>query len=62
MSGDTNVRDDAAIDSGTGGALENGIVQNVWVEHTKCGMWLDGPFNGIANVLTEKCGFAAINN
>jgi len=47
MSGDTNVRDDAAIDSGTGGALENGIVQNVWVEHTKCGMWLDGPFSGL---------------
>jgi hypothetical protein len=47
MSGDTNVRDDASIDSGAGGALENAIIQNMWIEHTKCGMWLDGPFNAL---------------
>jgi len=25
--------------------LTNTIVQNLWIEHTKCGMWLDGPFD-----------------
>jgi len=46
--GDTNVRDDNAADSGVGGALNgNSLVQNLWIEHTKCGMWLDGPFNGL---------------
>jgi len=46
--GDTNVRDDNAVDSGVGGAFNgNSLVQNLWIEHTKCGMWLDGPFNGL---------------
>jgi len=45
--GDTNVRDDNAPDSGVGGAFNgNSLVQNLWIEHTKCGMWLDGPFSG----------------
>jgi len=46
--GDTNVRVDEAVDSGVGGAFNgNSLVQNLWIEHTKCGMWLDGPFNGL---------------
>jgi len=46
--GDTNVRVDEAPDSGVGGALNgNSMVQNLWIEHTKCGMWLDGPFSGL---------------
>jgi len=46
--GHTNVRVDSAVDSGVGGAFNgNSLVQNVWIEHTKCGMWLDGPFNGL---------------
>jgi len=46
--GDTNVRDDNAPDSGVGGAFNgNSLVQNLWIEHTKCGMWLDGPFSGL---------------
>jgi len=46
--GDTNVRVDTAADSGVGGAFNgNSLVQNLWIEHTKCGMWLDGPFNGL---------------
>jgi len=47
VTGDTNVRDDGAVDSGVGGAFNgNSIVQNLWIEHCKCGMWLDGPFSG----------------
>jgi len=46
--GDTNVRVDEAPDSGVGGAFNgNSLVQNLWIEHTKCGMWLDGPFSGL---------------
>jgi len=46
--GDTNVRDDNAPDSGVGGSFNgNSLVQNLWIEHTKCGMWLDGPFDGL---------------
>lgn len=38
--GDTNVRVDTATDSGVGGALNGAsLVQNLWIEHTKCGMW-----------------------
>jgi len=48
VTGDTNVRDDNAPDSGVGGAFNgNSLVQNLWIEHTKCGMWLDGPFSGL---------------
>jgi hypothetical protein len=40
ITGITNVRDDDAPDSGLGGALTNTLAQNLWIEHTKCGMWL----------------------
>ena len=41
ITGDTNVRVDDAVDSGVGGAFNgNSLVQNLWIEHTKCGMWL----------------------
>eukprot|EP01120_Amphizonella_sp_Union-15-10_P005246 TRINITY_DN15991_c0_g1_i1.p1 TRINITY_DN15991_c0_g1~~TRINITY_DN15991_c0_g1_i1.p1 ORF type:complete len:511 (-),score=84.29 TRINITY_DN15991_c0_g1_i1:58-1590(-) len=45
--GHTNVRNDNSIDSGCGGSYTNSIIQNLWIEHTKCGMWLDGPFSGL---------------
>eukprot|EP01088_Endostelium_zonatum_P016283 TRINITY_DN433_c0_g1_i1.p1 TRINITY_DN433_c0_g1~~TRINITY_DN433_c0_g1_i1.p1 ORF type:complete len:809 (+),score=206.82 TRINITY_DN433_c0_g1_i1:13-2439(+) len=47
MFGDTNVRDDSAVDSGCGGAVNSGILSNLWIEHTKCGMWFDGPFSSL---------------
>jgi len=48
ITGDTNIRIDTAVDSGVGGAFNgNSLVQNLWIEHTKCGMWLDGPFDGL---------------
>jgi len=50
MTGDTNDRDDGAIDSGMGGSPSSVVVQNVWIEHTKCGMWLDGPFADLSVV------------
>lgn len=38
--GDTNYRIDDIYDAGLVGAFENSIIQNLWIEHTKCGMWL----------------------
>jgi len=52
MWGDTFYRDDNVADSGTGGAITKSIFQNLWIEHTKCGMWLDGPFDGLHIVST----------
>lgn len=46
--GETTVRDDSTIDSGLGGSLGAGsTVQNIWIEHTKVGMWFDGPADGL---------------
>ncbi|WP_051367043.1 choice-of-anchor D domain-containing protein [Hamadaea tsunoensis] len=46
--GTTTGRDDATVDSGFGGALGGGsTISDVWVEHTKVGMWFDGPSSGL---------------
>jgi len=45
--GRTTNRDDSEISSGAGGAYSNTTIQNVWIEHNKCGMWLDGPFDSL---------------
>eukprot|EP00026_Physarum_polycephalum_P009660 Phypoly_transcript_09791.p1 GENE.Phypoly_transcript_09791~~Phypoly_transcript_09791.p1 ORF type:complete len:411 (+),score=66.79 Phypoly_transcript_09791:70-1302(+) len=42
--GTTNVRVDSEVSAGVGSALNNAVVQNLWIEQDKCGMWLDGPF------------------
>ncbi|WP_432839241.1 choice-of-anchor D domain-containing protein [Dactylosporangium sp. CA-092794] len=33
--------------NGIGGALSNSTVDRVWIEHTKVGAWLDGPFDNL---------------
>lgn len=41
-------RDDTASLNGIGGALGGGsLISNIWIEHTKAGMWFDGPFSGL---------------
>ncbi len=48
IQGETTNRDDPAQVNGIGGSLGTGsVVQNVWIEHTKVGMWLDGPSTGL---------------
>jgi len=42
--GSTRVRNDGVVDSGVAAGFSNSVFQNLWIEHTKCGMWLDGPF------------------
>jgi hypothetical protein len=42
--GEVRDRDDGAQVNGIGGALSSSTISNVWIQHTKVGMWLDGPF------------------
>ncbi len=45
--GEVTNRDDSAQVNGIGGALNSSSVDNVWIQHTKVGAWLDGPFDGL---------------
>ena len=48
IQGETTDRVDSAQVNGFGGSLGGGsIIQNVWIEHTKVGMWFDGPFSDL---------------
>jgi hypothetical protein len=48
MFGEVVDRDDNAQMNAFGGALGGGsTVTNVWIQHTKTGLWLVGPFNGL---------------
>jgi len=46
--GMSRIRNDGEVDTGVGAAYSNTIVQNLWIEHTKVGMWLDGPFTQLS--------------
>jgi hypothetical protein len=46
--GDVQERDDHKPLAGIGGALGGGSrIQNVFIQHVKVGLWLDGPFDGL---------------
>ncbi|MFI5613755.1 discoidin domain-containing protein [Amycolatopsis sp. NPDC051903] len=46
--GEVTARVDCDQANGIGGALGGGsVVQNLWIQHTKVGLWLDGPFDGL---------------
>jgi hypothetical protein len=45
--GNVQDRNDGAQVNGIGGALANSTVSNIWIEHTKVGAWMDGPFDGL---------------
>src|SRR5579871_5670675 len=40
-------RVDCLQDNGIGGTLSSSSISNVWIEHTKVGMWFDGPSSGL---------------
>ena len=46
--GEVAERDDSDQVNGIGGALAHSTVDNVWIQHTKVGAWLDGPFDGLS--------------
>ncbi len=43
--GEVNERIDDDQVNAIGGALNDSTVDNVWLQHTKVGLWLDGPFD-----------------
>ncbi|MDQ1721785.1 MAG: hypothetical protein QOI26_1519, partial [Pseudonocardiales bacterium] len=45
--GEVTNRDDSAQVNGIGGALNSSSFDNIWIQHTKVGAWMDGPFNGL---------------
>jgi hypothetical protein len=45
--GEVMVRNDNDQINGIGGSLSNSTIDRLWIEHTKCGMWLDGPFDNL---------------
>ncbi|MBB4689430.1 glycosyl hydrolase family 28-related protein [Amycolatopsis jiangsuensis] len=46
--GQVDARVDCDQANGIGGALGGGsVVENLWIQHTKVGLWLDGPFDGL---------------
>src|SRR5260370_33104622 len=48
MFGEVTGRDDSAQVNGIGGAIGGySTIQNIWIEHTKVGMWFDGPFSDL---------------
>src|SRR4051812_730048 len=45
--GNVQERNDSDQVNGIGGALTNSTVDRVWIEHTKVGAWMDGPFTNL---------------
>lgn len=46
--GEVTDRVDSADVNGIGGAIGGGsTIDHVWIQHTKVGMWFDGPFSGL---------------
>ena len=42
--GEVTERNDSAQVNAVGGAMSNSSVTNIWMQHTKVGAWMDGPF------------------
>ncbi|MCX5140444.1 CBM35 domain-containing protein [Streptomyces sp. NBC_00338] len=48
IAGDVSYRDDANFDAAVEGDFGNGsTLQNLWIEHTKVGLWIDAPTTGL---------------
>lgn len=45
--GEITERVDADQVNAIGGALSDSTVDNVWMQHTKCGAWMDGPMDNL---------------
>jgi len=45
--GEVKIRNDGDPVNGVGGALIDSVFGNLWIQHTKCGFWLDGPFDNL---------------
>ncbi|MGI5212354.1 discoidin domain-containing protein [Plantactinospora sp. CA-290183] len=45
--GDIRERVDNDQVNAIGGALSDSVIDNIWMQHTKCGVWMDGPMNNL---------------
>jgi len=45
--GEVMDRVDEAPLNGVGGAFNQSLISNLFIQHTKAGLWLDGPFDGL---------------
>ncbi|MBB2921338.1 hypothetical protein FHR80_000232 [Cellulomonas cellasea] len=45
ISGNVVERCDSCQVNGIGGAMSSSNINNIWIEHTKVGMWMDGPMD-----------------
>ncbi|MDB5464759.1 MAG: coagulation factor 5/8 type protein [Phenylobacterium sp.] len=45
--GEVDERVDEAKLAGVGGAMSQSTISNLWIQHTKGGLWFDGPMSGI---------------
>jgi hypothetical protein len=45
--GQVNSREDCDQDNGIGGAMSNSTISDIWVEHEKVGIWMDGPMTDL---------------
>jgi len=58
IEGDVNARVDTDQVNGIGGALGGGSsVEGLYIQHTKVGMWFDGPFDGLTvknNIIVDQ--------
>ena len=47
ISGNVQDRDDSAAVNGVGGAMSDSTVSDIWIEHMKVGVWMDGPMTNL---------------
>ncbi len=50
--GDIREREDNDQVNAFGGAMTDSVIDNVWMENTKVGAWMDGPMNNF--VITQQ--------
>ncbi|WP_049578751.1 glycosyl hydrolase family 28-related protein, partial [Streptomyces sp. SBT349] len=45
--GDIRERVDEHQVNAIGGAMSDSVIDNIWMQHTKCGAWMDGPMDNL---------------
>jgi len=48
ISGNVQSRQDCDQYNGIGGAMSNSTISNIWIEHEKVGIWMDGPMTNLS--------------
>jgi len=57
--GEVDKRVDSEQVNGIGGALEDSLISNLWIQRTKVGIWVDGPFDNLKIVDCRLLDFTA---